>query len=73
MSRIDRSAKVEHLEMPFAYRVVTEVGTVLIDEESHGVCEAVASAYNNPERWEPTEAFEIAEGFHAVRRSKGIE
>lgn len=73
MSRIDRSAKVEHLPTPYTYRVVTEDGTVLADEESHGVCSAVADAYNNPERWEPTEAFEIAEGFHAARRQRGQE
>jgi hypothetical protein len=73
VSRIDRSAKVEHLEMPFKYRVFTTDGSILINEESHAVCDAVAYAYNHPEQWEPTEAFEIAEGWHARRRQKGLE
>jgi hypothetical protein len=73
VSRIDRSARVEHLARPFTYRVITANGTVLVDEESYGVCDAVAAAYNRPEDWEPTEAYEIAEGWHARWRQQGRE
>ena len=48
------------------WRVVWE-GREVMRDESHGVACAVAWALNNPEAWEPTEAYEIAEQARRVQ------
>jgi hypothetical protein len=36
----------------------------VISDESHTVATNVAEAINHPERWEPSEAYEIADLWH---------
>lgn len=40
-------------------------GRIVVDQESYGVCSAVACALTHPEAWEPTEAYEVADAIRA--------
>jgi hypothetical protein len=46
---------------PNTWRVVVHGWRIVIFDESYAVACAVADALNHPERWEPTEAYEIAD------------
>lgn len=39
---------------------------VVVTDEGMAVCSAVADAINHPERWEPSEAYEIADRVRSV-------
>lgn len=43
------------------WRAVTNVGTVIVRDESYQVASNYAWAYNHPEKWEPTEAYDVVE------------